>query len=496
VVEDDGGSTVDGQELIERLCDTYLRRLLATDRASRQSGEESGDVDGGLLDVAEDYADDYYSQRVEIVEEIAQQLLSAEQADLTGTQLRALLNELLRTRVVAMKAAISERDSDAAFDPRSVQLQRPSSLASAAPDPAAIHTIGELSERYLKHQRETGAWKVGKVEQDRGAAVVRFVEWLGGSTPLADATPERCQGVFEFLSSRKLAPTTQNKELRQLRALFNYGIKLEWMQRNPAQGLKVKEPPAREQRLPLNADDLRRLFGPAFVEAAHARPVGGAAKKGGTSGRVYMPERYWCPLLSLYTGLRLGEVLRLRPSSIQTVDNVLCVVVEPDQGDSLKTESSQRLVPVHPQLVALGFVEFVEEQRLSGEQHLFTRAMQLKKPDGTLTSWFPRYRRSVGVSDKRKSFHSLRHTFRQRLADQDVQDSVLSDLLGHVDETMTHGRYGSRANVTRLRDAVERLDFSKEVAALAHLPGPGGSPNSSAALDREPAEVVPIERGA
>jgi hypothetical protein len=38
--------------------------------------------------------------------------------------------------------------------------------------------------------------------------------------------------------------------------------------------------------------------------------------------------------------------------------------------------------------------------------------------------------------------------------------------MGHVDGSMTHGRYGTRANVARLRDAVERLDFKEELAGL------------------------------
>jgi hypothetical protein len=107
VVADDG-NVVDGQELIERLCDSYLRRLLAEDRASRQSGRERGDVEGGLLYIAEDYAEDYADNRVEIVEDAAQQLLSSERArTLSDEQLRALLGKLLRTRVVAIKAAIA-----------------------------------------------------------------------------------------------------------------------------------------------------------------------------------------------------------------------------------------------------------------------------------------------------------------------------------------------------------------------------------------------------
>jgi integrase len=171
-------------------------------------------------------------------------------------------------------------------------------------------------------------------------------------------------------------------------------------------------------------------------------------------------------LLSLYAGLRAGEIIQLRVDNFQTVDNVLCLSVEAEIGDSLKSEASRRLVPVHPHLTELGLLDFVDEQRARDEQHLFPRVAQLKRPVKALTTWFSRYRRSVGIDDKRKTFHSLRHNFRQALSEADVQDSVVSDLMGHADSSMTHGRYGTQASVARLRDAVERLDFREPLSGL------------------------------
>jgi integrase len=462
---DAGDDVLRGQELIERLCDSYLRQLLAEDRVFRESEQESDNAEYGLIEAAEAYAEDSDQKRVEVIEEVAQQLLAAEGLALTEAQLRSFLEALLRTRVVAIKAALKERAEDGRYDPRSIQLQRPSSSSPVPPDPASLHTVGELAESYLKHQRATGVWKKGSVAPDRVKGVERFVDWLGADTPLSKVNPEVCQGIFEVFRKRKLAPTTQNKELRGLRALFSYGIKLEWMTRNPAKDLKVKEAPAREQRVPFTADDLRVLLGTSLSKAAIARPVGSAAR-GPKPVQVYMPERYWSPLLSLYAGLRAGEIIQLRVDNFQTVDNVLCLSVEPEPDESLKTESSRRLVPVHSHLIELGLMDFVDEQRAGGEQHLFPRVAQLKRPVKALTTWFSRYRRSVGIDDKRRTFHSMRHNFRQGLSEAGVQDSVVSDLMGHADSSMTHGRYGSRASVARLRDAIELLDFRKELAAL------------------------------
>lgn len=132
----------------------------------------------------------------------------------------------------------------------------------------------------------------------------------------------------------------------------------------------------------------------------------------------------------------------------------------------MKTEASKRRIPVHSHLVELGLMEYVEELRAAGERLLFPRVAQLKAPEKALTAWFPGFRKSVGLDDKRKTLHSLRHTFNQHLADADVQVSTITDLMGHRDHTMTRGRYGSGTSVARLRDAVERLDFREPLSAL------------------------------
>jgi integrase len=463
--EGEGDDVLRGQELIERLCDSYLRRLLAEDRASRQSGKERGDVEGGLLYVADDYTDDLEDERVEIVAPVADALLSEAGVTLSPDMLQRLLRQLLHTRVVSIGAALTEREQAAAFAPRTLSVQGPSTAVAA--DPTAHHTVGELAAAYVKRQSATGEWK--NVEE-RSKVVERFVEWLGADTPLSTVNPEVCEGILEVFSERGLARTTQNKELSWLRALFNYGVKREWLNRNPANGLKVKEPSARDQRVPFTDDDLRTLFGPDFAAAAVARPVGSAAKGAKQGERVYMPERYWGSLLGLYSGLRLGEVIRLRTDNFAEVDGVLCLSVEPDPDDSLKTDASRRLVPVHSQLLALGLMEFVGEQEASGEEYVFSRAKKLNCPEATLSNWFRRYRRKVGVADKRKVFHSFRHTFRQHLSDSGAQDSTVTDLLGHAHRSITHSRYGKSANVARLREAVEALDFKEVLTEMGEPP--------------------------
>ena len=96
------------------------------------------------------------------------------------------------------------------------------------------------------------------------------------------------------------------------------------------------------------------------------------------------PERYWVPLVALYSGARLEEICQLEVRDIRKVGDVWCFDIN-DRGDkAVKTDAGKRLVPLHPQLIALGFLEYWETMKREGEKRLFPN---LKK--NTLHQLFP-----------------------------------------------------------------------------------------------------------
>jgi integrase len=64
-----------------------------------------------------------------------------------------------------------------------------------------------------------------------------------------------------------------------------------------------------------------------------------------------------------------------------------------------------------------------------------------------------------GVTDKKKVLHSTRHTFITKLKQLDIQDRLISELVGHTVESITVGRYGKKLDVKALRKAVEKLEY-------------------------------------
>ena len=79
----------------------------------------------------------------------------------------------------------------------------------------------------------------------------------------------------------------------------------------------------------------------------------------------------------------------------------------------LKNASSERVIPIHPKLIELRFLDFVKEQKKNNSQRLFSH-LKLGS-DGYIKNvsrffnvkWLP----EIGVKTSKKSFHSPRHTF-------------------------------------------------------------------------------------
>src|SRR4051812_17253275 len=78
----------------------------------------------------------------------------------------------------------------------------------------------------------------------------------------------------------------------------------------------------------------------------------------------------------------------------------------------LKNRNAIRLVPIHKELIRLGLLAHVEEQRRRGERLVFSNLV----PGGAderlghnFTKWFTRYRQEVGLYRPGLDFHSFRH---------------------------------------------------------------------------------------
>ena len=239
--------------------------------------------------------------------------------------------------------------------------------------------------------------------------------------------------------------TINEKCLAALAAVLNWGVKNGYLENNPATGIKVDVGKVKEKkRLPYSVEDLNLIFRfPLFTEGARPRGGAGEAAK-------------WLPILALFTGARLQELGRLQVEDVRTDRGITYLDLT---SAGTKTTSSKRRVPVHKELVRLGFLAYVEERRTAKGGPLFPALKsERSSPTEGWTSWWGRYCRSNGITDPRKVFHSFRHTVKDGLRDSGVPFDIRSILQGHTVPGVGEG-YGQGFALHVLAEGMDKLHY-------------------------------------
>jgi integrase len=155
--------------------------------------------------------------------------------------------------------------------------------------------------------------------------------------------------------------------------------------------------------------------------------------------------------------------------NVNDVEGMPCFTFEEDKiiGKRLKTSTAIRTVPVHPQLIELGWLDYVEEVGRGNNENAWLFAPISPQAVGALkawTKWFGRYLRSIGITDRRKVFHSFRHSFKDALRAADVSEDLNDALLGQKNSSV--GRtYGAKQK-SGAKDIVRRFGMERLESAV------------------------------
>ena len=166
-------------------------------------------------------------------------------------------------------------------------------------------------------------------------------------------------------------------------------------------------------------------------------------------------------LVSLYTGMRIGEICGLKGSDIDFVNNNISINrtvqrVKNIDGDSKtklvigkpKTKSSIRIIPV-PEFIINLLKQYVEDKN----NYVFTGTNKPKDPR-TLEKYFTNLLKKLNL--KSLNFHTLRHSYSTRLREQKVDIKVISILLGHANWKITQDTY-VHASLDSIRQSINEL---------------------------------------
>lgn len=247
----------------------------------------------------------------------------------------------------------------------------------------------------------------------------------------------------EEIGKPVLTPRTVNRYLSSLGAFCNWLVNHGYLDQNPIEGMALAKE-KKKSTLPFTTEQLNTLFkSPLFTGCQSADEWRNVAKPGNVKIRDH---RYWVPLIMLYSGARPGEIAQLATGDVRQEHGhwIMHITTEGDGDKRVKTDGSMRVLPVHSQLVKLGFLDYHDGMKKAGQSRLFPLAERNSRGQiiADFSREFGRYLTRLGIKNGRGlSLYSFRHGVTDALRSAGHLDENFGFILGHT-KASTTGIYG------------------------------------------------------
>lgn len=370
-------------------------------------------------------------------------------------ELMRLIETLRRADIEHLKRMLDRIEGghgDVAYDP----LFSGINSVSPAPSVATGCTLGEAVTRF---ENDPTRAHLGDTADAKYVVTFRVMkEAIGESRPLAAITRAECAAVQEIIAGipanvaklkayakcntmravatlaaqrgdKLLSTGTVRVYTHTMSSFFNWAINKGLLSINPATRMAPAKGTAEVSRRPFTVDEMNKI-------------IAGLPKwsKGGQMG-----GRYWVPLIAIFSGMRLGEIVSFTPDDIAVRDGAECFILRKTEERSLKTPGSERIVPVHPELKRLGLLERAAEMKVKKSNKLFPDLEgkdQAQRADLFQKRFAYWQKHVLAIDEKGVSFHSFRHGFRDALREAGVPIDSTKALGGWARSGGVEERYG------------------------------------------------------
>ena len=353
-------------------------------------------------------------------------------------------------------------------------------------------TVADAVQSYLTAYREI--WKL-KTFKARRWQLGYLVEFLGAGRPIesirVDDIREYRNAVLTLRANHgfkpaqsfaakqttnlasRIAPKTAELIFQPVRTFFAWAVSSEGLlENNPALAVKMTSKQGKvvnRARRPFETAEIKELFSSPLFTGCKSK-----SRRFAAGEHVYRDGKYWLPILGYYTGCRLGELVQL---SIEDVDasgehpflDINEKALVGDTSKSVKSTAGLRKVPLHPDLIELGFLDFAKKRAKQDKQTVRLFSEIPFGVDGQASTEyskiFGRLMDKAGLNDPQLVFHSWRHGVEDALRDAGCQPYVIDRIIGHADATMG-GKYGKGVSLDVLAEAVASMKLPVKLPSI------------------------------
>ena len=365
------------------------------------------------------------------------------------------------------------------------------------PEPVISPTIREVGEKYLAvWQEENPNGAPAAINYKKNAP--KFFAFINDDLPVNDITRDHINKFYNDImdlparlhttqkydtvryledieaittaSEQKVGTSARTNYLKELRQILDFAMQEQYIRHNVARAFKppreLSNTKDNQKREAFSNEDLKSIFDSEFF-------------LNGWQGKTPKDQTlYWMFVLGLYTGARMGELLFLtRSAIIECPEHGTYINIENEIDDdgaairTVKNRNSIRQVPIHPTIIKLGFLDFLNQTDPS-HQYIFPI---IKKYSTTTRNTFSanssKLLQEFGAHEKmKKVYHSFRHTLiTHAVQNAGIKIEVVSTLTGHIEQSET---LKLTSSVTYLKDypvdvikrhVVDKIQYGLEI---------------------------------
>ena len=250
-------------------------------------------------------------------------------------------------------------------------------------------------------------------------------------------------------------PKNINKLIYRVRIFFKWlrNNYREYVPENYFEGLTVESKKVNKPRDGFTGDELKKIFNSnnyLYNTIRYRRNL------------IKLPK-FYIPLLGLFTGMRLDEICQLKLEDVYKDGKYDVIRVQISDDTKLKNIQSERIIPIHPILKKLGFVDYCDYLKRKKKDRVFWELNKDRDGYGrNIGRFFMKYLKKIGVWEyQNKVFHSLRHTFITNLLQNGVREELVNGLDGHKQRTMSTTVYfkGGFPSKVLYEEGISKLNY-------------------------------------
>ena len=243
-----------------------------------------------------------------------------------------------------------------------------------------------------------------------------------------------------------LSRKSVKKYLTTFKEFMRYAVKEDIIENSLNEFVDI--PPMKDglKRVGFETSELRKIFSLPTYPNPHLRKN---------------QARFWIPIIALYPGCRLNEICQLDVNDIVQEKGVPCISINDNAPDkSVKNRSSVRIIPLHPKLIDMGFLHYVNYRRKQNKIKLFELERIKNGMYGRpVQSWFARHLDKLGITDKSKVFHSFRHTFETMAVEKKIPAEYQNAICGWTDQGVGQRIYAHKKDINTMKEEISKISY-------------------------------------